>query len=118
MKISIYIASTILLICLLGSYSIMVKYIRYLRKEREQVVKDIDVILVSILYGAPVILIMELTFKEVRIEDQSKKYRMLISSIILSIIQIVSIVLLIHYGIIELASNNQETTNLISIYAL
>ncbi len=110
--ISIYIFFSAILICLLGTYMIEIKYLRYIRGERKTKVRDIDVILVSILFGAPVVLVMELCFKEIRIEDSVHKYRMLISSIILSIIQIVVIVLLFYFGVIQLAGNEEVATSL------
>lgn len=110
--ISIYIFFSAILICLLGTYMIEIKYLRYIRGERKTKVRDIDVILVSILFGAPVVLVMELCFKEIRIEDSVHKYRMLISSIILSMIQIVVIVLLFYFGVIQLAGNEEVATSL------
>lgn len=105
---SIYTFFTLIVICFLGTYLLTIQYIRYLRKERERKIRDIDCILVSILFGAPVLLVMELAFPEIRFEDGVHKYRMLISSIILTIIQITGIVLMFYFGVIKLDNSNNE----------
>lgn len=95
-----------MVICLLGTYLITIQYIRYLRKERTRKIRDIDCILVSVLFGGPVLLIMELVFPEIRFEDGVHKYRMLISSIVLTLVQIAIIVLLFYFGVIKLDTGN------------
>ena len=115
---SIYTFFSLLVICLLGTYLLSIQYLRYLRKERKREVRDIDCILTSILFGAPVLLVMELAFYEIRFEDGAHKYRMLISSIILTIIQITAIVLLFYFGVIKLDSgevSGEEIENLINL---
>ena len=115
---SIYTFFSLLVICLLGTYLLSIQYLRYLRKERKREVRDIDCILTSILFGAPVLLVMELAFYEIRYEDGAHKYRMLISSIILTIIQITAIVLLFYFGVIKLDSgevSGEEIENLINL---
>lgn len=113
----IYTFFTLILICLLGTYLIEIQYIRYLRKERNKVIRDIDVILVSILFGAPVSFVMWCAFDEIRTEDKFNKHRMLISSVLLSIIQITIVILLFYFGIIKLATSEppveEETMKLI-----
>lgn len=118
---SIYTFFSLLVICLLGTYLLSIQYLRYLRKERKREIRDIDCILTSILFGAPVLLVMELAFYEIRYEDGTHKYRMLISSIILTIIQITAIVLLFYFGVIKLDSgevSGEEVENLISLLML
>ncbi len=118
---SIYTFFSLLVICLLGTYLLSIQYLRYLRKERKREIRDIDCILTSILFGAPVLLVMELAFYEIRYEDATHKYRMLISSIILTIIQITAIVLLFYFGVIKLDSgevSGEEVENLISLLML
>ena len=101
----IYTFFTLIVICFLGTYLLEIQYIRYLRKERNKKIRDIDVILVSILFGGPVSFVMWCAFDEIRTEDKFNHYRMLISSIVLSIIQIVIVILLFYFGLIKLATN-------------
>lgn len=115
---SIYTFFSLLIICFLGTYLLSIQYLKYLRKERSRRIRDIDCILTSILFGAPVLLVMELAFYEIRYEDGAHKYRMLISSIILTIIQITAIVLLFYFGVIKLDSGEvsaEEIENLINL---
>lgn len=115
---SIYTFFSLLVICFLGTYLLSIQYLKYLRKERSRRIRDIDCILTSILFGAPVLLVMELAFYEIRYEDGAHKYRMLISSIILTIIQIIAIVLLFYFGVIKLDSGEvsaEEIENLINL---
>lgn len=49
-------------------------------------------------------------FPEIRDEDMVHHHRVLISSIIISLIQIAIIVLLFVFGVIELAPQNNEAT--------
>lgn len=115
---SIYTFFSLLVICFLGTYLLSIQYLKYLRKERSRRIRDIDCILTSILFGAPVLLVMELAFYEIRYEDGVHKYRMLISSIILTIIQITAIVLLFYFGVIKLDSGEvsaEEIENLINL---
>lgn len=115
---SIYTFFSLLIICFLGTYLLNIQYLKYLRKERSRRIRDIDCILTSILFGAPVLLVMELAFYEIRYEDGAHKYRMLISSIILTIIQITAIVLLFYFGVIKLDSGEvsaEEIENLINL---
>lgn len=115
---SIYTFFSLLVICFLGTYLLSIQYLKYLRKERSRRIRDIDCILTSILFGAPVLLVMELAFYEIRYEDGAHKYRMLISSIILTIIQITAIVLLFYFGVIKLDSGEvsaEEIENLINL---
>lgn len=107
--ISIYTFFTIMLFCLLGTYLLSIQYVKYLRGEASRRVRDFDLMLTSILFGAPVALVMWLCFKEIRQEDKLNKYRLLIVTIILSVIQIIIIVLLFYFNIIELAKNEDET---------
>lgn len=113
---SIYTFFTLMIICLLGTYLITIQYIKYLRKERSRKIRDIDCILVSIFFGGPVLLIMELAFPEIRFEDGVHKYRVLISSILLTIVQIIIIILLFYFGLIKFdtSSASEETTSAIS----
>lgn len=102
---------TLLVIGLVGTYSFTLQYIKYLRGETKKVVRDIDVILVSIFFGGPALVALSLAFKEIRIEDSTKHHRMLISAIIISIIQIVIYVLLFKFGVIILLENDVNTSS-------
>lgn len=114
---SIYIFFTIMLFCLLGTYLCSIQYIKYLRKEISRKIRDIDLILVSILFGGPVLFAMWCAFDEIRTEDKFNHYRVLISSIVLSVIQITIIVLLFVFGVIQLApSVTQESATAMGIF--
>lgn len=77
----------LLLFDLFGIYTLMFRYLRYLREDQKTRIKDMDVILLSI-FGAPVVSKRELTISEVRIKDESYRYRILISLIILTVIHL------------------------------
>ena len=107
---SIYLFFTLMVFCLLATYLCSITYVKYLRDNTKKKIRDIDLILVSILFGGPVVFVMWCAFPEIRDEDMVHHHRVLISSIIISLIQITIIVLLFVFGVIELAPQNNETT--------
>lgn len=115
---SIYLFFTLLLFCLLATYLCSIQYIKYLRKESTRKIRDIDLILVSILFGGPVLVAMWCAFSEIRDEDLVQKHRLIISAIIISIVQIIIIVLLFVFNVIKLAGNPETTSELLSLFDL
>lgn len=116
---SIYVFFSVALICLLSTYLCSIQYIKSLRKETSKQISDTALIAVSVLFGAPVLFAMWCAFDEIRTEDKFKHYRVLISSIVLSVIQITIVVLLFVFGVIELASNEvpvEDHTALLKIF--
>lgn len=95
--------------CLLGTYLCSVQYIKFLRGQTSRKIKDTDLILVSILFGGPVLFAMWCAFPEIRDEDMVHKHRVLISSIVISLVQIVAVVLMFVFGAIKLAENPDQT---------
>lgn len=93
-----------------SNYILDLKYLKYLRGETSVKYNDIAVILTSIIWGSPVVLFMYAIFSEIRIEDASHSYRLLIFEIIILIIQIVAVVLLAVFNLLTLPeTNNSET---------
>ena len=104
----IYLLFTILIFCLLATYLCSIQYIKFLRGQTSRAIKDRDLILVSILFGGPVLFVMWCAFPEIRDEDIIHKHRVLICSIIFSIIQITIIVLLFVFGVIKTDNGEAE----------
>ena len=115
---SIYVFFTLMLFCLLATYLCSIQYIKFLRNEIKRKIRDTDLILVSILFGGPVLVAMWCAFSEIRDEDLIHKNRLIISAIIISIVQITIIVLLFVFDVIKLAENPETTTELLSLFDL
>jgi predicted ATP-dependent Lon-type protease len=98
--LSFYYFFLICLVGFLGSYLACLAYVKVLRGDSHKNVKDYDVILSSLLFGGPVGLVMELVFKEMRQEDATNHYRLLLSLIGLTIIQVVATYLLFHFNVV------------------
>lgn len=87
------------LIVLLGflfSYQSAIMYVKCLRNGDKRFT-DLTPILVSIIFGGPVLLLTYM-FKEIRDVDKTKKYRYLISGIVLTVLQATLTGLLIGFG--------------------
>ncbi|MFA5486233.1 MAG: hypothetical protein WC275_04065 [Bacilli bacterium] len=76
--------------------------VNYLKKLREGVTnyKDIEVIFTAIFFGGPVLLLF-LMFEEIRAHDKNNRHLRLISGVIITILQIIGIYLLFHFGLIK-----------------
>lgn len=76
--------------------------INYLKKHREGVTnyKDFEVILTAIFFGGPILLLFYI-FPEIRTLDKEKRYLRLISGLLITILQIIGVCLLFHYGLIK-----------------
>ncbi len=102
----------------ISTYIVALKYLRYLRGELKNPINDIALILTSLIWGSPIVLIMYCLFSEFRIEDSVHNHRLLISEIVILIIQIVAVVLLAYFGLLTLPdrggnSDGETTTQLI-----
>lgn len=86
----------------ISTYIVALKYLRFLRGELKNPITDIALILTSIIWGSPIVLFMYCVFPEFRIEDSTKKRRLLISEIVILILQIVAIILLAYFGLLTI----------------
>lgn len=95
--------SILVIIILLGfltSYMAAIGYVKGIRENLKKHLRDIDVILISIVFGGPALLITYM-FSEVRIEDTTHHYRYLICGIVFTILQILIVVLLFVFNVIK-----------------
>ena len=97
------ILSALILICIVTNYFACIRYLRGLRGEYDdKKMKDYSLILTSIFWGSPIILILYCVFKEIRDEDHVHKYRLLILEILLFVIEAVGVFLLIYFKVVTL----------------
>lgn len=95
---------TAIIFGLLITYLLATRYVIDLRKDSETS-KDLPVILTSILLGGPSLILSYLIFSEIRIEDGVRHHRYLISSIVITILQILLIVLLSVFNVISYSNS-------------
>lgn len=84
----------------LSSYFTNLKYLKKLRNGEENF-KRIQIILTSIIFGGPVLLLFYM-FDDYRLEDKMHKRGFLITGIIMTILQVILIYLLFHFQVIKL----------------
>ena len=95
----------LLVVGLVSNYLLALRYLKGLRGE-VTLIKDINLILCSIVWGTLIIIFMYLIFNEIRMEDKANKYRLIISEIIILILQVVLIFLLFYFKVINLDELN------------
>lgn len=106
-----------ILLGIVVNYILSIHYLRGLRGERKGI-SDTVLISCSIVWGSIVYLIMYAVFSEIRIEDRSKKDRLLISQITILVIEVIALILLFYFGVITIPplttpeEGGEETLNL------
>lgn len=97
MKFSLFMPIAIVLF--LFCYMTCISYVKSLRSSSEKGLKSYQVIILSLLFGGPALLLSYM-FKEVREEDCLHHYSYLICGIAFTIVQIVAVTLLCVFGVI------------------
>ena len=95
----------LLVVGLVSNYLLALRYLKGLRGE-VTLIKDINLILCSIVWGTPIIIFMYLIFNEIRMEDKANKYRLIISEVIILVLHVVLIFLLFYFKVINLDELN------------
>lgn len=85
------ILATIVIVLFITSYMTCIGYVKGLRNNSKNQLKDWQVIIICILFGGPALLITYM-FNEVRLADIEHGRRYLISGIVLTVIQIAAVV--------------------------
>lgn len=103
----------VFLFWLLGTLSTVmvgVRYTKSLRGQTKKEVKDTELMLMSLLLGGPVIIFLYFLIPEIKREDSINRYRLIIVSSVITIIEIIAIVLLFHFGIFTWIEEETENT--------
>ena len=109
---SITILILIIVLGFIGTYAIGVGYIKTLRGEQtKRKTKDTDVMLMSLILGAPMMLILYAMCSDIRLEDKVHNYRFLIVGIVRTVVEILGIFLLFYFDVIIPLPANPDGTS-------
>lgn len=109
---SITILILIIVLGFIGTYAIGVGYIKTLRGEQtKRKTKDTDVMLMSLILGAPMMLILYAMCSDIRLEDKVHNYRFLIVGIMNTVVEILVIFLLFYFDVIIPLPTNPDGTS-------
>lgn len=93
-----YLLVLIILVGIFTNYMVIISNLKRIRNEEESY-KPFEVILCAIFFGGPMLL-LSLIFSEYRDLERVNHHLYLISGIVLTILQVLLVYLLIHFGLI------------------
>lgn len=103
-KIPFYTFYLVLLFGLLSSYLCCVTYIKQKRKNGKPPFNVFYLFFLSIIFGSPATIIMELCFREIKEDDQVQRYSLLWSTIALLAVHIIVIVFLFYFQVFDMTN--------------